>query len=119
MISIPFAHEKQEVLHSCGPRVCCVGFFPWVLKSLSAYKAGEILYFRILFSSIVLLLIVLAFRNSKLRGDITRFRATPTTEKVKVILLWACRWTTSYNQLAHVHLYRKRGEQYALLRFPT
>lgn len=64
------------------------GFFPWVLKSLSNYHAGEILYFRILFSTIVLLLIVLVFRNSKLRKDLVLFGAAPSTDKVKIILLW-------------------------------
>jgi chloramphenicol-sensitive protein RarD len=64
------------------------GFFPWILKSLSAYHAGEILYFRILFSTIVLLVVVLAFRNSKLRSDISRLRATASNDKLKIILLW-------------------------------
>lgn len=64
------------------------GFFPWVLKSLSDYHAGEILYFRILFSSLVLILIVTLFRNGKLRKDLSLFKATPGADKVKVILLW-------------------------------
>jgi chloramphenicol-sensitive protein RarD len=64
------------------------GFFPWLLKSLSGYGAGEILYFRILFSTIVLLAIVLVFRNSKLRSDLSVFKTVPSNEKVKVMLLW-------------------------------
>lgn len=64
------------------------GFFPWVLKSLSNYHAGEILYFRILFSSIVLILIVTVFRNSKLRKDLALFGAAPSTDKLKIVLLW-------------------------------
>jgi chloramphenicol-sensitive protein RarD len=67
---------------------CVWGFFPWVLKSLSAYGAGEILYFRIFFSSILLVLLVTVIRNSKLRKDITLFRSYPSADKTKVILLW-------------------------------
>lgn len=64
------------------------GFFPWVLKSLADYGAGEILYFRIFFSSILLVLIVTLVRNRKLRSDFSLFRAQPSNEKVKIILLW-------------------------------
>lgn len=64
------------------------GFFPWILKSLSGYQAGEILYFRILFSSVVLILIVSAFRRRTLKNDISRLMATPTIDKTKIILLW-------------------------------
>lgn len=64
------------------------GFFPWVLKSLADYTAGEILYFRIMFSSILLVFILLLLRNSKLRRDITIFKPYPSGEKVKIILLW-------------------------------
>ena len=67
---------------------CIWGFFPWVLKSLHEYKAGEILYFRIFFSSILLVLIVTLIRNSKLRKDISIFRSYPSADKTKVILLW-------------------------------
>lgn len=64
------------------------GFLPWMLKSLVGHHAGEILYFRIFFSSIFLVLIVTLFRNGKLRKDITTFRSYPSSEKTKVLLLW-------------------------------
>lgn len=64
------------------------GFFPWVLKSLADYTAGEILYFRIMFSSILLLFIVGLLRNSKLRKDIATFKPYPSVEKIKIITLW-------------------------------
>lgn len=64
------------------------GFFPWVLKSLSNYHAGEILYFRILFSTIILILIITVFRNGKLKKDLVLFKGITSGEKVKVILLW-------------------------------
>jgi chloramphenicol-sensitive protein RarD len=64
------------------------GFFPWVLKSLAGYGAGEILYFRILFSCIVLIVIVTAIRSGRLKKDFALFNATPSPDKVKIILLW-------------------------------
>lgn len=64
------------------------GFFPWVLKSLIGYAAGEILYFRIMFSSILLVLIVTLLRSSKLRKDLTVFRSYPSGERTKIVLLW-------------------------------
>ncbi|HZY80562.1 MAG TPA: EamA family transporter [Cyclobacteriaceae bacterium] len=64
------------------------GFFPWLLKSLSGFGSGEILYFRILFSTIVLLAIVLVFRNSKLQKDLALFKTVTSNDKVKIILLW-------------------------------
>jgi chloramphenicol-sensitive protein RarD len=64
------------------------GFFPWVLKSLAGYGAGEILYFRILFSCIVLVFIVTAVRSGKLKKDFLIFGAAPSIDKLKIILLW-------------------------------
>lgn len=64
------------------------GFLPWLLKSLAGHHAGEILYFRIFFSSIFLVLIVSLFRNGKLRTDLSTFRSFQSTDKTKVILLW-------------------------------
>lgn len=64
------------------------GFFPWVLKSLANYGAGEILYFRIGFSSILLVLIVSLIRSAKLKKDIATFRSYASNEKARIILLW-------------------------------
>lgn len=63
------------------------GFFPWVLRSLTAYTAGEILYFRILFSVLALIAAVLAFRYSHLREDISRIRRMPSRARLNAILL--------------------------------
>jgi chloramphenicol-sensitive protein RarD len=46
------------------------GFFPWILKSLSDYASGEILYFRILFACSLLLIIVFGFRRSVWKKDV-------------------------------------------------
>lgn len=45
------------------------GFFSIPLRALKAYASGEILYFRILFSSIILLVIVFGFRRRELAAS--------------------------------------------------
>lgn len=46
------------------------GFFSIPLRALSAYSAGEILYFRIVFSLVVLVLMIASFRRKSLRENI-------------------------------------------------
>lgn len=46
------------------------GFFSIPLRALNAYSAGEILYFRIVFSFVVLVAIITLFRKKSLREDI-------------------------------------------------
>jgi chloramphenicol-sensitive protein RarD len=80
---------KNQKYYAAAVLAFCVwGFFPWVLKSLADYTAGEILYFRIMFSSILLVLIVMLLRNGKLRKDLATFKPYPSGEKAKIILLW-------------------------------
>jgi chloramphenicol-sensitive protein RarD len=64
------------------------GFLPLMLKSLGGYGAGEILYFRIFFSVAILLFIVSAVRSSQLKKDFLTFKASPSNDQVKVLLLW-------------------------------
>ncbi len=45
------------------------GFFSIPLRALQEYAAGEILYFRILFSSLVLFVIVLSFKRAQWKQD--------------------------------------------------
>jgi len=45
------------------------GFFSIPLRALKMYASGEILYFRILFSSIILLVIVFGFKRKDLRAS--------------------------------------------------
>lgn len=63
------------------------GFFPLLLKALSDYAAGEILYFRILFSTLILLTIVLGFRRKHIQTDLAYFRSFSPTKKKEVIFL--------------------------------
>jgi len=62
------------------------GFFPWVLKSLSEYASGEILYFRILFAAGLLLVIVFVFRRKVFRKDIEFLTTQPTSVRRMLIV---------------------------------
>jgi len=62
------------------------GFFPWVLKSLSEYASGEILYFRILFAAAILLVIVFGFRRNTYRSDIQYLKSQLRNARLNLIL---------------------------------
>jgi len=62
------------------------GFFPWLLKSLAAYTSGEILYFRILFASVILVIIVFGFRRKVFQRDLA-FLKSQTTQKRSAMIL--------------------------------
>ncbi len=53
------------------------GFFSIPLRAVEDFTAGEILYFRILFSLIALLIIILAFKTKDLQQDWKRLIALP------------------------------------------
>lgn len=63
------------------------GFFSIPLRSLKAYAAGEILYFRIVFSLVILVGIIAAFRRQSLLKDVERIRRMDSKQKFQVILL--------------------------------
>ncbi len=63
------------------------GFFPIPLKALSGYPAGEILYFRILFSTLILSIVVFGFRRTHIRNDWAYFLSFSPTKKKEVIFL--------------------------------
>jgi chloramphenicol-sensitive protein RarD len=62
------------------------GFFPLLLKSLSEYTSGQILYFRILFASAVLMVIVFGFRRKALRKDVTYLKGLSSQRRWNTIL---------------------------------
>src|SRR5688572_2900192 len=62
------------------------GFFAIPLRLLSDYPSGEILFFRIVFSFLVLAMI-LPFKRNSLRTDIARLRGFLPAQRRKVILL--------------------------------
>lgn len=63
------------------------GFFSIPLRALKEYSAGEILYFRILFSTLVLLVIIFGFKRKDIRKDLTFLRSFTPDKKRNVILL--------------------------------
>ncbi len=63
------------------------GFFSIPLRALSAYSVGEILYFRIFLSSIVLLAIVFGFKRGELKKDLAYLRSFPRVQRNKIIWL--------------------------------
>jgi chloramphenicol-sensitive protein RarD len=63
------------------------GFFSIPLRALSAYTAGQILYFRIVFSLAVLAVVIFAFRKKSLRADVQRIKSFPLRQKLTVMAL--------------------------------
>jgi len=63
------------------------GFFPIPLKALNDYAAGEILYFRILFSTLILSIIVFGFRRKHIKSNWEYFRSSSQTKRKEVMLL--------------------------------
>lgn len=63
------------------------GFFAIPLRALKAYSSGEILYFRILFSLVVLALVIVAFKRKQLATDWTYFKSLSRENKRTTIFL--------------------------------
>lgn len=63
------------------------GFFTIPLRALQAYTPGEILYYRILFSLVVLFIIIAGFRRKAFKQDIARLKFYPPRKRNGVILL--------------------------------
>jgi chloramphenicol-sensitive protein RarD len=61
------------------------GFFSLPLRALKAYTAGEILYFRIATSVIILLIILFGFRRHKLKQDVARLKSFTATQRNQII----------------------------------
>ena len=63
------------------------GFFAIPLRALKEFSSGEILYFRILFSLIVLGVVIIGFRRKELRADWTAFRTSSPLRKRAILWL--------------------------------
>lgn len=63
------------------------GFFSIPLRALKAFSAGEILYFRILFSALLLFIIVFAFKRKETKRNWEIFTSLAKRKKREVILL--------------------------------
>lgn len=63
------------------------GFFTIPLRALQQYQPGEILYFRILFSAIVLLVIIVGFKRRDMQKDLAYLRTFPRAQRNQTIAL--------------------------------
>jgi chloramphenicol-sensitive protein RarD len=63
------------------------GFFPLVLRSINNHPAGEILYFRILFSLLTLTVILAGFMRGKTKENFSKLKSLAPQERRTVILL--------------------------------
>lgn len=63
------------------------GFFPLVLRAIKTHPAGDILYFRILFSLIILIVIMAAFMRKKSSENWAQFSSLSTSAKSQTVLL--------------------------------
>jgi chloramphenicol-sensitive protein RarD len=63
------------------------GFFSLPLRAISDYSVGAILYFRILFSCLVLVVIVFGFKRVDIRKDLVVFRSLSRSDRNSAILL--------------------------------
>jgi chloramphenicol-sensitive protein RarD len=63
------------------------GFFSIPLRALQEYSAGEILYFRILASLLVLAVIIPGFKRKDLKSDLAHLRSLDTVRRNTVIAL--------------------------------
>jgi len=61
------------------------GFFSLPLRTLKEFTAGEILYFRIVFSVLILLVVLIGFRKAELRKDFALFKSFVTKERIQII----------------------------------
>jgi chloramphenicol-sensitive protein RarD len=63
------------------------GFFSIPLRALKEYSAGDILYFRILFSLIILAIVIIVFKQHDVKQDFGKFTSLDRSEKRKILLL--------------------------------
>jgi chloramphenicol-sensitive protein RarD len=63
------------------------GFFSFPLRALSAFSAGEILYFRILFSLALLVLLIVGFKRKDVLENRIKLKALEPKAKRNIILL--------------------------------
>lgn len=61
------------------------GFFSIPLRALKAFPAGEILYFRILFSLLVLAVIIGGFKRAQLREDLKYLKTFASRKQMSII----------------------------------
>jgi chloramphenicol-sensitive protein RarD len=87
------------------------GFVPFPLRALSEYPSGQILYFRILSSVVLLLAMTLLFNRQGLRDTLLIYRQSPAAEQRRFLvmlplsgLLLGINWFTFIYVVNHVDI---------------
>jgi len=81
------------------------GFFSIPLRALKAYPAGEILYFRILFSLFVLAVILFGFKRGQIRKDFAHLKSfSPSRQRMIITLTLAGGLLLTVNWLTFIYI---------------
>jgi len=81
------------------------GFFPLVLRLVNSHKAGEILYFRILFALLILAVILLGFMRGQTKENFARLKAlTPQARRTVIGLTLVGGVLLTINWLVFIHV---------------
>lgn len=81
------------------------GFFSIPLRALQQYPSSEILYFRILFSLVILLGVIVAFKRSSLKEELGKLKSlTPPQQKKAIFLTLAGGVLLTVNWLVFIYI---------------
>ncbi|GHN02111.1 permease [Cytophagales bacterium WSM2-2] len=81
------------------------GFFPLVLRSVNTHPAGEILYFRVLFSLLILTVILFGFMRKQIRESLSVLKSiTPQARRTVIILTLLGGALLTINWLVFIHV---------------
>src|SRR5690606_13348903 len=87
------------------------GFIPFPLKALADYPSGQILFFRVALSVLLLLFITVLFRRKKLLETLALVKAAPAREARRFMLftflggsLLTINWLTFIYVINHINI---------------
>jgi len=81
------------------------GFFPLVLRSVNTHPAGEILYFRILFSLFALVVILFGFMRERIKENFVLLKSiTPQARRVVIALTFSGGALLTINWLVFIYV---------------
>lgn len=87
--NFPFIYTVNNARHYFAAITAFIiwGFFSLPLRAISDYSVGSILYFRIFFSCLILVVIVFGFKRAEMKKDLTVLRSLSRKERNTVITL--------------------------------
>lgn len=81
------------------------GFIPFPLKALSAYPSSQILFYRLIFALVGLLLLLATFKRKSLAEDLKKFRAeNPERKKKLLATITVATLLLSFNWLLFIYV---------------